>query len=140
MSSAKEEFAEILKNKGYRLTKSRMAVFNSLYGREPLSMRELIGSNKDVNRASIYRTVELFEELDVAQRLYMGWKYKIELTDKFTVHHHHLTCLRCGKTIAIDQYELERYIDKLAAQRGFKPTTHQVEVQGLCSQCQKKVS
>lgn len=140
MSSAKEEFAEMLKSSDYRLTKSRLAVFNSLYGREPLSMRQLIDRNKDFDRASIYRIVELFEKLDIAQRLYMGWKYKIELTDKFSAHHHHLTCIICGKTISIDQHELESYIDKLAAQKNFKPTNHQVEVQGICSQCQKKAN
>jgi len=26
----------------------------------------------------------------------IGWKYKLELSNAFQHHHHHLTCLQCG--------------------------------------------
>jgi Fur family ferric uptake transcriptional regulator len=66
----------------------------------------------------------------------MGWKYKIELTDRFAAHHHHLTCLGCGKTIPINERDLEHVVDELAAQHNFVPTAHQIELQGYCAACQ----
>ena len=77
-------------------------------------MHDLIKRTKGVDRASVYRAVRLFEQLGIVQRLNTGWKYKIELTDKFAEHHHHLTCLQCGKTIAMGESELEEMISKLA--------------------------
>ena len=101
-------------------------------------MRNLVERLAHIDRASVYRTVELFERLGIAQRLYTGWKYKIELTDKFTAHHHHLTCTSCGKTIAMGEHELETFIEQIARRHGLTPTAHQIEVQGICRECQSK--
>jgi Fur family ferric uptake transcriptional regulator len=139
MSEPKEIFIDLLKKDNCRITQARLAVFEQLSLDKPLSMHELVAQTGNADRASIYRTVELFERLGIVQRLHIGWKYKIELTDKFAAHHHHLTCVKCGKTVSINQHDLERFIDDLAAQHNFKPTTHQVELQGYCSDCQKNI-
>jgi Fur family ferric uptake transcriptional regulator len=89
----------------------------------------------DIDRASVYRTIGLFEGLGLVQRLNTGWKYKIELSDTFTEHHHHLTCTNCGKTVAMNEQELERFIEQLAREHGFKPSGHQIEIQGVCGGC-----
>lgn len=101
-------------------------------------MHELVKRAGAVDRASVYRAVGLFERLGIVQRLNTGWKYKIELTDRFSEHHHHLTCTQCGKTIAMNESELELLISRLAAHHHFAPTAHQIEIQGLCSNCQKE--
>jgi Fur family transcriptional regulator, ferric uptake regulator len=138
MSSVKDRFNELLKEAGYSRTAARTAVFEALLGQEPLSMHQLVQNVPSADRASVYRTVELLERLGIAQRLYSGWKYKIELTDKFTEHHHHLTCLACGRTTPINEQELESFIVDLAHRHGFQPTIHQVEIQGFCSHCTKQ--
>jgi Fur family ferric uptake transcriptional regulator len=114
-------------------------VFDALLGKEPLDMHTLVEKSAQVDRASVYRAVELFERLGVVQRLYSGWKYKLELSDKFAEHHHHLTCVRCGKTTPMNEHELEALITKLAATHGFTPSAHQIEIQGLCAQCTRQV-
>ncbi len=99
-------------------------------------MHDLARRVSGIDRASVYRAVSLFEELGVVQRLNTGWKYKIELTDIFTGHHHHLSCTRCGKTIALHELGLEQNIAALAGEHNFKVTSHQIEIQGLCPECQ----
>lgn len=136
MATPKETFVEILKQGESRVTKARLTVFEQLYNQEPLSMHELVARSNGVDRASVYRAVELFEQLGIVQRFHMGWKYKIELTDRFAAHHHHLTCLGCGKTIPINERDLEHVVDELAAQHNFVPTAHQIELQGYCAACQ----
>jgi Fur family ferric uptake transcriptional regulator len=137
MSSARDAFKHLLKTNGHSITKARLRVFDALLGAEPLSMHTLVEQTGQVDRASVYRAVELFERLGIVQRLNTGWKYKLELTDKFTDHHHHLTCVRCGRTIAMNETELESLITRLADSHHFAPTAHQIEIQGLCQDCQK---
>jgi Fur family transcriptional regulator, ferric uptake regulator len=136
MSSVKETFRKLLKEQGYSITQARTAVFEALLDQEPLSMHDLVARTKAVDRASVYRAIDLFERLNVVQRLNTGWKYKIELTDIFTEHHHHLTCVQCNRTVAMNEQALEGFIDNLARQHGFKPTAHQIEIQGICEKCQ----
>lgn len=134
--SSVESFRTILKSNGCSVTAARVTVFEALVGCEPLGMHELVGRVNKIDRASVYRAVELFERLGIVQRLNTGWKYKLELTDKFAEHHHHLTCTNCGRSIEMNENELEDHIAKLAAAHNFKPTSHQIEVQGLCNNCQ----
>ena len=137
MSSPQETFQKILKEQGSSITTARRAVFEALLGQEPLSMHDLVERVGTVDRASVYRTVDLFERLGIVQRLNTGWKYKIELTDKFCDHHHHLTCTHCGRTVAINAQSLEQFIQQVAAEHGFRPTAHQIEIQGVCEDCRE---
>jgi len=135
MSSAKEIFVALLRDGGNSITQARTAVFEALIGQEPLAMHEIVKRAGKIDRASVYRAIDLFERLGIVQRLNTGWKYKIELTDKFLEHHHHLTCTNCGQTITMNEQELESFIDRLAKAHGFQSTAHQIEIQGLCSTC-----
>src|SRR6266545_4326582 len=98
--NTRDNFKQILRDHHQSITGPRMAVFEALLGEEPLSMRELAEKVRGIDRASVYRAIDLFERLGIVQRLNTGWKYKLELTDKFAEHHHHLTCVNCGRTIA----------------------------------------
>jgi Fur family ferric uptake transcriptional regulator len=53
-------------------------------------------------------------------------------------HHDHLICTACGAfTEAVDP-EIERLQVRLAAQHGFKISSHRLEIYGRCSACSKK--
>jgi Fe2+ or Zn2+ uptake regulation protein len=94
-----EELEATLHQHGYSVTKPRKAVFAAMQYHEPQTISELVQGCIGVDRASIYRTIELYERLAIVQRLHLGWKYKLELTDNFTSHHHHATCVECSKTV-----------------------------------------
>ncbi|HEU4914797.1 MAG TPA: Fur family transcriptional regulator [Candidatus Saccharimonadales bacterium] len=138
MSSPHDAFRSILKKHRQSVTQARLAVFEALLGQEPVRMHELVERVGNIDRSSVYRAVELFEKLGIVQRLNTGWKYRVELTDIFTGHHHHLTCNDCGKTIALNEIHLESVIDQLSKQHGFEPTAHQIEIQGICQVCLTK--
>lgn len=128
--------ADMLRTSGFSMTGSRRKVFEALFNEEPMSMHELIvkvGGGAD--KASIYRSIVLYEKLGIVQRLNHGWKYKLELTDKFSEHHHHMSCISCGRVISINEDRLESFIRRTAGDNGFVATSHQVEVQGYCSLC-----
>lgn len=128
---------QALASDGYRLTDARKATFKLLVNSEPQSMSEVLAkANGKVDRVSIYRNVEVFEKLGIVHRIYVGWKYKIELSDEFMTHHHHLSCLECGKIIDIeDEEHIDKFIHDITTKFGFKPRRHQFEVDGYCAGC-----
>lgn len=135
--SQKFIYIETLKKAGYSNTAARQKVFEVLLGQEPQTMAEVASSLQNtIDRASLYRTIALFEQLGIVQRLQMGFKYKLELTDLFSDHHHHISCLGCGKIVALTEHEqIERMITVLAKRHGMTAEKHQLEIQGYCASC-----
>lgn len=139
MSTDVSRLKTTLKSRSKSLTLVRRTVFEILGDHDALSMNELIQKVGAVaDRASVYRTVQLFEDLGIIHRVQIGWKYKLELSDAFVSHHHHLTCLNCGKVIPLDEdTNLEKELAKLARDNNFEATGHQLEIRGYCSSCHK---
>ncbi len=131
-----ETLSKTLKKNGYSVTAPRKAVFEQLLRNQPLSVAKLakICSPK-INRASVYRTVALYEQLDVINRVWLGYKSYLELSDVFSPHHHHLTCLKCGAVIAVEDVYLENSLAQIATRFRFKPEQHNVEISGVCQLC-----
>lgn len=132
-----EKLLQTLKEHGYSLTQPRKALFSALQSGTPRTMRELtLDLASVIDRASIYRTVELFEKLGIVVRVQTGWKYKIELSDMFSPHHHHLTCTRCGKiTNFTEPRQIEELLDLIASEHGYSNEGHGLEITGRCSKC-----
>jgi len=129
------EIKHLLKEQGFSATKTRMSVLGALLGLQPASMRQLIAALPDVDRATVYRTVDLFVDLGIAKKVYTGLKYRVELGDDFQAHHHHLTCLRCGSVTDVHTPEIEYAIEQTAGNNGFRPIRHDLEIAGYCAQC-----
>lgn len=129
------EIKNVLKQNGFTATKTRMAVLQSILATQPATMQQLINSLADVDRATVYRTVDLFVDLGIAKKVSTGFKYRVELGDSFQEHHHHLTCLRCGSVIDVHTPEIEYAIEQTASNNGFRPVRHDVEIMGYCTSC-----
>lgn len=133
-----EQLRKTLKKHGRSLTHPREAVFMALQNQEALSINELVAACPAIDRVSIYRSINLFEDLAIVQRLQLGWKYKLELTGDFREHHHHLVCLNCGRVIHFDEDKvLEARFKRIAQANNFALQDHQLEIQGLCANCHK---
>ncbi len=129
---------KILKDNGYSVTEARKLVFDLLWDHEPQSIHDLYSRAEDgIDRASIYRTIGLFQQLGLVQKIIIGWKYKLELTDVFTHHHHHISCLGCGRVMSIQEDdEIESLIESFARKYKITADRHQLEIQGYCEPCQ----
>lgn len=138
MIAKNDVFATILRQNGHSVTKTRQTVFAALDIDEPITMHALVERCSNIDRASVYRSVALFEQTGIVRRLYTGWKYKIELSDRFGLHHHHATCSKCGQIIPLEEdTALESSLRRLAAQHSFTITSHEIELTGLCQKCLK---
>jgi len=135
----KERLTKHLRDHGYSVTPPRLSVFDVLQHQEPFSMNDIVARCPDVDRASVYRTIDLFEQLGIVQRLQTGWKHKFELSDEFHAHHHHFTCLNCGRTFVLPEDPVvEKHLQRLADEAGFRLERHQLELSGTCPDCLKR--
>lgn len=132
------QLLELLRQAGYRNTKPRQQVFKALKAGPALSIHELhqkVGGRLDP--ASMYRALGLFRRLGIVQDVVIAGRRKVELTDRFSNHHHHLACTTCGATIAIFDQLFENHIERLAAANGFTHQSHSFEITGLCPTCRQ---
>ncbi|HEY82807.1 MAG TPA: transcriptional repressor [Dehalococcoidia bacterium] len=130
-----------LKNKGLKLTPQRRLILNIIHeSGGHLTAEEILdyvhARVPGVNKSTVYRTLELLEEL--------GCVYKSELGDRFIYHHaeeghhHHLVCRACGKSIDCDEdvfLPVERALDK---KYGFQAHFKHMVMSGLCAECRDK--
>lgn len=135
-----QRFRELLTERNHRITHAREQTFRLLLHPEPQSVKELLErANETIDRVTIYRNLDLFEKLGIVHRIYVGWKYKLELSDEFVAHHHHLSCLSCGLMIDIaDEAHIDTFIGEISAKYGFTPRRHQFEIDGYCRSCTAK--
>jgi Fur family ferric uptake transcriptional regulator len=52
-----------------------------------------------------------------------------------SVHHHHLICRNCGRSVEVEGRAVEQWADRVAREAGFTDVGHTVELFGLCPQC-----
>ncbi len=126
----------ILANKGYSLTKPRQIVFTVLESADqPLKTGEIVKRVTTIDRASVYRTLELFASLGITTTTIRGWTPFTELADPFKPHHHHLICEQCGRVEEIESETLEDMLGLIARRHHFELKSHTVELTGLCKRC-----
>ncbi len=87
-------------------------------------------SNLDpkIGIATIYRTVRLFEELGVIEKLEINGKARYEISDNN--HHHHLIDIVTGQIIEFENEELEKIKEKISADLGYELVDHKLELYG----------
>ncbi len=133
-----DKFAQILKKNNVSLTTTRKAIFATLLRSEkPLKKGEIARLTPSVDRASVYRTLELFSRLGITTTIVRGWTPFTELAEPFKAHHHHITCDQCGMIVEIENDTLEDVLSLIAGRHNFTLTKHTVELSGLCDQCRR---
>lgn len=132
-------FRKTLRENGYSNTKTRYRMFLALQENDSPTVKELVGLLKGQDRATVYRNIIVFEKLGIISKLWLGWETKVELGDMFRHHHHHFSCINCGRVTALEEDDLiESHIATLGKRKGFKAMDHQLEIRGLCKSCQKR--
>lgn len=133
-----ELFKDRLKKHRLYRTAERLAIFRVLKeSSTPYSISDLVYKCRNfADRSTVYRTLELFEELDITTRVGSGWKYKVELSDTFSPHHHHITCTNCGSITPFEESDsLIGELKKIDRKNNFVSSTHSLELRGLCKDC-----
>ena len=145
MSQEKNDFKELLKEKGLKLTTQRRTILELLekHQGEHLTAEEIYELVKiecpEIGLATVYRTVQLLQELRLIERLNLddGYsRYEIGKNDN-EHHHHHLICNQCNKVLEVEDDLLDPLEDEIEKSFNFKVTDHKVKFYGICSDCIK---
>lgn len=126
-----------LHKNGIRLTPARESVIRVMIRHQmPLTVAQIIGYAKhDADMATFYRTIRSFVDAGVIKELESNNIIRYELSELFLPHHHHLTCLNCGKIEDIADHNVESAIEKIAKSYGFRIESHVFELKGVCNDC-----
>ena len=130
-----QKISELLKKNHYSLTTPRKVVFEVLYSFGLQTVQQLISRSKSIDRSSVYRALRVLEDVGAAHRVPQGFKYKVELSDAFLPHHHHIACTQCGRHSDIEQNKLEEILAQIAEENSYTLTSHKVELLGVCANC-----
>ena len=91
-----------------------------------------------VGRASVYRTLEQLEQLNLVHRVEVGSEGAAYERNDPQEHHHHLVCANCGRLIPFKDADLERAIHAVGERADFEVTAHDVLLRGICPRCQRQ--
>ncbi|NCU38428.1 transcriptional repressor [Candidatus Saccharibacteria bacterium] len=127
---------QLLSANKLRTTVARQKVFSVLKtAQSPLSIQQLTTLCAPIDRTSVYRTLTLFNKLNIIQVITTGWKKRYELAGPFKPHHHHLQCDICQQLIALETPPLEKMIQHVANLNSYVLTSHHIELHGICQAC-----
>ncbi len=82
-----------------------------------------------ISIATVYRTVKLFEEAGILERLEFG-DGRARYEDATREHHDHLIDLHSGEVIEFVDPEIEALQEKIAAKLGYRLLGHRLELYG----------
>tara|TARA_Y100001968_G_scaffold310883_1_gene332256 strand:+ start:257 stop:709 length:453 start_codon:yes stop_codon:yes gene_type:complete len=142
-SEAPTHLANGLRQDGRRLTSQRrktLNLFEKIGSGIHLSAEEvhsqLLKSNARVSLATIYRTLKLLVSMGFLKELELSeGGHRFELLSQEHPDHHHLICIRCGRTEEFEDYQVIQS-GKLAAEKfHFELVESTLNVRGLCPAC-----
>ena len=125
---------------GIRATRQAVAVRDALTGRPGFTSAqdlyaELRQRGSSVGLTTVYRHLHTLADAgagDVRRTTDGESVYRVCGTG---VHHHHLVCRSCGRTVEIEGREVERWTRRVAEAEGFTDVDHAVEITGTCAAC-----
>ena len=141
----KQRFDEIivkLRDLNFRITPQRVAILRIfLNSQDHPSVEQVYGEVRSLfptlSLATVYKTVNLLKEL--------GEILEIGLADGRNRYdgnkpypHPHLICTRCNRIIDPEVSLLDQLTAEVAKTTGYRITSHQVELFGVCPACQTK--
>ena len=124
---------------GYRLTEPRRSLALLIADQEGhFTAAELVAGARarrlGVGRATVFRTLEVLEELGAVERLDLpSGEHAYVVCEP--AHHHHVVCSRCGRTNEIDDAGLRLVVREVARRTGYRVDEHRLELFGLCPAC-----
>lgn len=133
------EIEKILEGKNVKPTSNRILILKELLkSSRPVSLADLeISLEFSMNKASIFRTLELFAEKDVVHVIEDGSRsLKYELCQSDTAHtisdqHIHFYCELCKETYCFESVK----VPLTNIPDGFHPRTVNYMIKGSCPKC-----
>lgn len=136
-----DHYIRKLKEAGYKLTPRRKAMIAFFAENNAhLTAEEVwIKLKKKFSRCGlpgVYRNLEALADCGILARIQQSDRKRHYglCTAKRGGHHHHITCIKCGKVEEIGDCAMENK----RRLKGYKVVSHFMQVNGICSRCSSK--
>lgn len=138
MEHSQQEPEYQLRTLGYRLTPQRQIILETLREMNghvtPRQIYEVVRQKSSaIDRATIYRTMELFSAIGIVFASQMSGQMVYEMAEEVT--HHHLVCRRCGRVQMLDDKHFHELSHHLWEQHKFKADIAHMTISGECGDC-----
>jgi Fur family transcriptional regulator, ferric uptake regulator len=135
---------ELCVQKGLKMTEQRRVISRVLsestdHPDVEQVYRRAVEIDPKISIATVYRTVRLFEEANVIERLDFG-DGRSRFEENREEHHHHLIDLQSGEVIEFVNEEIERLKERIARDLGYELIGHRLELYGIPTNRQPKQS
>ncbi len=130
----------VLRDHGYRLTSPRWLVWSVLRSAgghltaEEIAAR-VNAADPTVNISSVYRSLTLFEDLDLVRESHLGIDGSARWEIAHPDDHFHMVCRGCGKVDHHVGELVDQVRSHLASQHEFTVENVDLVVTGLCGDC-----
>lgn len=126
---------ELCVQKGLKMTEQRRVISRVLsestdHPDVEQVYRRAVEIDPKISIATVYRTVRLFEEANVIERLDFG-DGRSRFEENREEHHHHLIDLQSGEVIEFVNEEIERLKERIARDLGYELIGHRLELYGV---------
>jgi Fur family transcriptional regulator, ferric uptake regulator len=133
-----EPWQQELRARGYRVTPQRQLVLEAVTTLRHATPEEICAEVQrtacGVNISTIYRTLELLEQLGLVKHTHLGHKpptYHLATE----ADHVHLVCRDCGEVYDVSPAVAKGLVDVLDKDFGFETDVHHLTVYGRCRDC-----
>ena len=137
------ELGDTLRARGLRLTPQRQLILEAVarleHGTPDEILAEVRKTAGGVNASTIYRGLELLEQLGLITHTHLGHATaSYHLAEQ--ADHLHLVCRDCGEVIQADAACADDLVQQLARQHGFEPDMQHFAIFGRCRDCVRRAA
>ena len=134
------DFVRELKKRGYRITKTREFICSILEnsGHEHFTVEKLhqlsTKKDKNIDLATVYRTLELLESIDIVEHLHQAHGSGIYYL-KSENDNNHIICDLCKSIFDLAKETKEKINKVLVKDSNFNVINHHFIYSGVCKNC-----
>ena len=129
------DFASRLREGGHKVTDQRRRVWETLRSTPGHATADAVAVRSGVNIASVYRALSLFAELGIARESKLGMDDAARWEVAHPDDEFHLVCQRCGSVEHHGGDLVDQIRHHLNDGHGFRATSIELAVSGLCVAC-----
>lgn len=131
----------LIKNSGLKVTKHKIAVLQLFDIHRHLDANKiytvLISRGINISLATIYRILSEFEANSILVKHNFNDEQSTYELIHPNEHHDHLICIKCHKVVEFFNCEIEKTQEEIAKANKFRILNHQLNLFGLCEDCDK---
>lgn len=127
---------ELFRSKGIKSTKQREEIYK-IVSEKPSTIKELLNYKSDnIDVSTLYRILDLFIEKEIFLK-YVNRDGQIFYMIN-EGHVHYINCIKCNNRVKINYCPIDEITKNIYNEVGYTLISHNMILDGICGNCQRK--